>query len=418
MADWFKSTFKALSIPQYRWYFFANGISVTGTWMQRLAMSWLVYRLTGSALWLGIIDFAGWFTSFLIMPWAGIILDYGARRKILMVAQILGFLQAGILAILTIKGSVSVNWLMVMSVALGIVNAFDMPGRHSFVADIVKSKKFLANAIALNSSLFNMARLVGPALAGLLVANFGEGVCFLVNCLSFLPFAIVLGLMKVNECSNKTTDKTWLQGIFEGMRYGFKHPVILPVLMMLALASLMGMSIHMVLLPIIADRVLLGGAETLGYLTGSMGLGAAIGALWLASRENVARLIYYIPVAFGSYGFFAILLSQSANFYVSLVLTFLMGVCVVNGWSSGNTLLQTVSDKNKRSRVMSLYLMCFTGMSPLGSLLMGWSSSVLGLKPAMIIGGSCCIAGGIIYTLVVRKKSEGFEVSEISEDYR
>jgi MFS family permease len=365
MVNRFRNTFKALDLPAYRTYFFANGISLMGTWMQRLAMSWLIYRLTGSTMWLGIINFAGWFTSFLVMPWAGVILDCGSRRKILMYAQLLGFVQAGILAGLTLHGLIDVPFLLAMSMALGVVNAFDMPGRHAFVSDLVVKKELLGNAIALNSSLFNMARLVGPALAGITVARFGEGICFLINSLSFLPFALSLAVMNVDEASGDSKRSTWLQGIFEGISYALKHQIILPILFMLGLAAFMGMSIHIVLMPVVADKLLGGGAETLGYLTGGMGLGAVVGALWLASRKNLNGLIWVVPSAFGLYGFFAILLSQSTSLWPSILLTGLLGLCVVNGWASSNTLLQSISDKEKRSRVMSLYLMCFTGMSPL-----------------------------------------------------
>lgn len=405
MIKKFQSTFSALKNKNYRNYFYSNGLSMIGTWMQRLAMSWLVYSLTGSALWLGIINFAGWFTAFLIMPWAGVILDCGSRRKTLMVTQFLGFAQAGILAYLTLNGMISVNILLAMSMVLGIVNAFDMPGRHAFVSDLVPDKKLLGNAIALNSSLFNLARLLGPALAGIIVAKFGEGICFLTNSLSFLPFAFVLLFMNVEETNGNNGKMTWLQGIFEGISYALKHPFILPVLGMLATASLMGMSIHMVLLPIVADKILHGGSETLGYLTGAMGLGAVIGALWLASMRHVEGLVKIIPAAFGSYGFFAILLSQSSTFSLSLLFACMMGLCVVNGWSASNTLLQSVSEKEKRSRVMSLYLMCFTGMSPLGCLLMGWISSTIGVQQAMIMGGTACITGALTFHAHMKSKS-------------
>ncbi|MDN5280002.1 MAG: hypothetical protein PWR01_3967 [Clostridiales bacterium] len=373
--------------------------------MQRLAMSWLVYRLTDSTLWLGIINFSGLFTSFLLMPWAGVILDCGSRRKILMCSQMLGFTQAAILAYLTIFDLIDVKLLLIMSVVLGLVNAFDMPGRHSFVSDLVTDKKLLGNAIALNSSVFNMARLVGPALAGIIVARAGEGICFLLNSLSFLPFAIALFKMKINETTGFSGKQSWVSGIAEGITYALKHQVILPVLAMLATASLMGMSIHMVLLPVVADKILMGGSETLGYLTGAMGFGAVGGALWLASRKSIDGLIRVMPVAFGFYGVFAILLSQSTSFIFSFIIACFMGLCMVNGFASSNTLLQTISDKRKRSRVMSLYLMCFTGMSPIGSLLMGWISSEIEVRPAMILGGSTCILAAFIFTLHMRGKA-------------
>ncbi|GAB4271459.1 MAG: MFS transporter [Candidatus Rifleibacteriota bacterium] len=373
-------------------------------------MSWLVYRLTDSALWLGIINFVGWFSAFLIMPWAGVILDCGSRRKILVYAQLLGSFQAAVLAYLTLSDQITVGSLLALSMILGAVNGFDMPGRHSFVSDLVPDRQLLGNAIALNSSMFNLARLIGPALAGILVAKAGEGVCFLINSISFLPFAVSLRFMNVEESQGTAQNKTWLQGIYEGILYALKHEVIWPVLIMLAIASLMGMSIHIVLMPVVADKLLAGGSDTLGYLTASMGLGAVIGALWLASRPSVEGLVSVVPIAFGSYGFCAIMLSQSTNFAVSLLFTCLMGLSLVNGWSSSNTLLQSVSRKEKRGRVMSLYLMCFTGMSPVGCLLMGWLSSAVGIQKAMILGGTVCIVCASWFASFMRNKTITLEI--------
>jgi len=394
----YSETFKAMQVRDYRRYFWANGISSLGTWMQRLGMSWLVYRLTDSANWLGVITFTGWFSSFLLMPWAGAMLDGGSRRQILVLSQLLGFLQAFVLALMTIYGTIDITWLVILSLMLGIVNAFDMPGRHSFVSDIVPDKKVLANAIALNSTGFNLARLVGPALAGLIVAKWGEGPCFLLNSLSFLPFAWVLHTIKpVEQEASSGKSESFRTRIIEGFRYSAQHRLIFQTFILLSTASFMGMSIHMVLFPIIADRQLGGGAVTLGYLSAAMGLGAVVGALVLASRRSLEGMEKLPPVAFGIYGLMTALLSQTSSLLMALAITSVMGACIVFGWSASNTLLQTIAAKDKLSRVMSIYMMCFSGMSPIGSLFMGWFSTHTSTALAMITGGGSCMLAALYF---------------------
>ncbi len=405
MLEKLKKMFAAFTLREYRYFFFVNGASMVGTWMQRLAMSWLVYRLTDSATWLGAVNFAGWFTAFLVMPWAGVLLDTFSRRKILAFAQFIGFAQALVLAYLTLSGNIDIYQILILSVGLGFVNGFDMPGRHAFVSDLVKDKRFLANAIALNSTMFNLARLIGPALAGIIVAKVGEGYCFLINGISFLPAAIFLLMMELTEEKNDHGNKSFIKGIAEGLSYARNHEAIFPVLLMLSVASFMGMSL-VTLLPVIAKEVLLGDSQTLGFLTGAMGVGAVIGALWLASRSSAIGMEKIINFAFGSYGFFAICLSWSSNLPLSLLFMSLMGFCVVNGWSSSNTVLQTVSDKARRSRVMSIYLMCFSGMSPIGSLVMGWLTSKIGVSYAVSIGGSCLLVASMFFSLKLEKMNK------------
>lgn len=406
-----KETFRSLQIPAYRSYFFANGISSLGTWMERLGMSWLIYRLTGSANWLGIITFTGWFSSFLLMPWAGVLLDSGSRRKILVASQLFAFTQGMVLTILTITETVNVAWLLLLSLAIGIVNAFDMPGRHSFVSDMITDKKLLPNAIALNSIGFNLARLVGPAFAGMVVAKYGEGPCFFLNSLSFLPFAFVLMRMKVDE---KRTEKKQGESIYvrivEGFRYSKEHKLIFNTFILLSTASFMGMSIHMVLFPIIADRQLGGGALTFGYLTAAMGLGAVLGAFWLASLRSVKGLVRLPALAFGLYGILCISLAHTTNLYLALLNCFFLGGCIVLGWSASNTLVQSIAAKEKLSRVMSIYMMCFSGMSPLGSLFMGWYSTNSGTAAAMLVGGGSCVLAAIYFLL--RAGNLGDEIVE------
>ncbi|HAE38349.1 MAG TPA: MFS transporter [Candidatus Riflebacteria bacterium] len=397
-------TFIALQSHNYRRYFVANSISSLGTWMQRLGMSWLIYRLTDSAGWLGVMTFFGWFSSFLLMPWAGAMLDSGSRRKILVASQVLGFAQATVLTLLTYADLITVNWLLILSVLLGLVNAFDMPGRHSFISDMIEEKKMLANAIALNSISFNLARLVGPGLAGIVVAKLGEAPCFLMNSLSFLPMAWVLFRMKLaaDPVSGRVTE-SFRTRIIEGFRYSARHPIILPAFLLISVMSLMGMSVQMVLMPVVADRHLGGDAATLGYLTSAMGLGAVLGALSLALRKKIDGIELLPPVAFGLYGLFTIFLAYARSLPVALFLCALMGVCIVSGWAASNTLLQTVAEKRMMSRVMSIYMMCFSGMSPIGSLFMGWFSTYASTSSAMVVGGLSCSAAAVLYLILRRR---------------
>ncbi len=407
----FLNTFIALQSSNYRKYFVVNGISMMGNWMQRLAMSWLVYRITESATWLGIINFAGWFTAFLVMPWAGVFLDTFSRRKLLVFAQLTGIFQSVALAWLTFAGTIQIWHIVFLSVALGLVNGFDMPGRHAFVSDLVTEKKMLANAIALNSTLFNLARLIGPAIAGIIVARYGEGACFLINGITFFPAAIILTLMNIKEKKSRNTSDSFISGIKEGISYAWKHEGISIVLIMLSIASLMGMSMN-VLHPVLAKDVLGGNSETLGFLTGAMGLGAVVGALWLASRSSAVGMGRIIMFAFGGYGSLAVVLAWSEIFEFSLLLMFLMGICVVCGWSSSNTVLQTISDKGKRSRVMSIYLMCFSGMSPIGGLLMGRLASQFHVSIAMTIGGGTLLLSVFVLSFYLKKVEDSILVAE------
>jgi len=399
-----KNTFIALQSGNYRRYFVANSISSLGTWMQRLGMSWLVYRLTDSAGWLGVITFFSWFSSFLLMPWAGAMLDSGPRRKILSASQVLGFAQAMVLAVMTQTGHITVNWILFLSMLLGFVNAFDMPGRHSFISDMIEDKKMLANAIALNSISFNLARLVGPGLAGIVVAGLGEAPCFLMNSLSFLPMAWVLYRMRLqSEGGDKGPAESFTKRIIEGFRYAAGHPVILPAFILISVMSLMGMSVQMVLMPVIADKHLGGDAATLGYLTSAMGLGAVAGALFLALRKNIEGIEKFPPAAFGFYGLLTVMLAYSRSLPVSLIICIFMGSCIVSGCAASNTLLQMSSEKRMLSRVMSIYMMCFSGMSPVGSLFMGWFSTYTSTSTAMVLGGLSCSSAAIIYLLLRRR---------------
>ena len=372
--------------------------------MQRLGMSWLVYRLTGSTTWLGTIVFFSWFSAFLLLPTTGVILDSGARQRILKYSQLLGFVQAMALAYLTWTEMINIPWLIVMSLLLGLVNSFDMPGRHSFVSDIVTDRKLLTNAIATNSLAYNLARLAGPAVAGFIVARYGEALCFFINGLSFLPFAWALFTIKLTEKPKEPkTREPFFKKISDGFSYAAQHEIILPVLGLLASASFMGMPIQMVLFPVIAAQTLGGGAVTLGYLSAAVGLGAVIGAIALAKRQNTEGLEQLPPRAFGMFGIMAAGIAFSRFLPLSLFFATMMGACIVFGWSACNTILQTTSTKEKRSRVMSIYMMCFSGSSPIGSFFLGWFATQTNPETAIILGACSCITAAFIYLRKVNK---------------
>lgn len=415
MAIKLSETFIALQSPHYRRYFVANTISSFGTWMQRLGLSWLVYRLTDSANWLGIITFTSWFSSFLLMPYAGALLDGGRRRQILIYSQVLGFAQAMTFAVMTFTETIDVWWILFLSLLLGLTNAFDMPGRHTFISDMFADKKMLANAIAVNSTGFNLARMVGPAIAGLIVARYGEGLCFLLNSLSFLPFAWVLATIRLDSENDEKkpvkAGESFKTRILEGFRYARQHNLIFPMLVLLSVTSFMGMSVHMVLFPVIADRILGGGATTLGYLTGAMGFGAILGALGLASRRKLEGIQRLSPAAFGVYGLATCALAFSRSMPLAMFFSAIMGACIVLGWSSSNTLLQTISAKDKISRVMSLSMMSFSGMSPAGGLFMGWFSTVTSTETAMLLGGISCVLSALVCVVTIHKIRPDFSGS-------
>ncbi len=388
--------FRSLQSRNYRWYFFGNMVSLVGTWMQRMAISWLVYKLTGSAILLGTVDFASQFSAFLLMPFAGVLIDGGDIRRLLIITQALGAAQALVLGGLTATGHIGFGHLVIMSIFLGMINAFDMPARQAFTVHLVEKKEDLMNAIALNSSVFNMARLVGPAVAGMVVSWVGEAMCFLANAISFLPIIIILMRLSVIAVARTGQQPQLLDGLQEGIEYSARHPVIGPVLLLLSLASFIGMS-YVVLLPVFAKEVLGGGPQTLGWLMGANGLGALIAALMLASQKSLEGLEKRIPLAFGLFGIGVAVFCRMRQVPLAMAMLVFNGFWMITGWASSNTLLQTEVEEGKRARVMSLYVMSFMGMAPLGSLAQGYVSQRLGIEATLTISGLLCCLGSALY---------------------
>jgi MFS family permease len=392
-----KNTFRSFNYRNFRLFFYGQSISLIGTWIQRITTPWLVYHMTNSAFLLGLVGFAGQIPTFLIAPFAGVLTDRWNRYHILIMTQIAAMVQALILAFLYLNGTIQVWQIVVLSVFLGIVNAFDVPARQSFVVEMVDKKEDLGNAIALNSSMVNGARLIGPSIAGMLIAFTGEGVCFLLNGLSYLFVIASLLFMKITPRDINKQNKKVLKEMKEGFIYTFGFAPIKYIILLLALVSLVGMP-YSVLMPVFAKEVLHGGSHTFGFLMGASGLGALLGALYLASRKNVLGLDKLIPLAAGTFGFGLIAFSLSRYFLLSLGLMVFIGLGMMLQMASSNTILQTVVDDDKRGRVMSFYTMAFMGTAPFGSFLAGILATSLGAPNTLLVGGATCIVGAVIFT--------------------
>nr|MBN2278737.1 MFS transporter [candidate division Zixibacteria bacterium] len=387
---------RALDSRNYRLYFGGQGISLIGTWVQRIAQSWLVYRLTDSVFLLGVVGFSTQIPTFLAAPFAGVIVDQRNRYHILIVTQILATIQAMILAILVLTNYVQVWHIIALGVILGLINAFDMPSRQSLLVEMIERREDLSNAIALNSTMVNGARLIGPTIAGLLIGAVGEGICFLVNAGSFFAVIMALLAMRLKTENIKIRKSNILVDFKEGFKYAFGFPPIRSILILLALVSIMGMP-YTVLMPVFAKDILHGGPHTLGFLMASVGTGALIGALYLASRKTVIGLEKVITFAAGTFGIGLTLFSFSHYLWLSIGLLFFVGMGMMMQMAASNTILQTIVDDDKRGRVMSFYAMSFFGMAPLGSLLAGSLGSRIGTPVTVMIGGICCIIGALVF---------------------
>jgi MFS family permease len=391
-----KLIFRSLGHRNYRLFFGGQGISLIGTWMQQIAINWLVYRLTGSALLLGVVGFTGRIPTFVFSPLAGVLVDRWNRHRILVVTQILSMIQALILAFLVLTDKIVVWHIIFLSICLGLINALDTPARQAFVVDMIERREDLGNAIALNSSMVNSARLLGPSIAGVLIASMGEGMCFLLNGMSYLAVILSLLAMKITSKRTETPDTYVLHGLKEGFHYAFGFLPIRYILLLLALVSLIGMP-YTVLMPVFARDILHGGPHTLGFLMGSSGVGALVGAIYLASRRSVLGLGKWIALAASLFGIGLIAFSLSRIFWFSLFLMLLTGFGMIVQMASSNTVLQTVVDEDKRGRVMSFYAMAFRGMTPFGSLLAGGLASKIGAPNTLMIGGISCILGSLVF---------------------
>ncbi len=381
--------FRALKSRNYRLFFVGQGISLIGTWMQQIALSWLVYRLTDSVFLLGAVTFSSQIPSFVLGPFAGVLADKFDRHKVLLVTQTLSMVQASTLAALVLTNTIEIWHVLALSAFLGVINGFDIATRQAFVVEMVERREDLSNAIALNSSLFNMARLVGPTIAGLLIAAVGEGTCILINAVSYIAVIGSLLLMRLRPFERVRQERKVWQSLKDGFEYAFGFPPIRALIMIVALLSLFGMPFT-VLLPVFARDILHGGANTLGYLMGASGFGALGGALFLAQRKSVVGLGKVIICTMSLFGLALIAFSFSKMLLLSLVLMLFSGFGMIVTMASCNTLLQTLVDDDKRGRVMSLYSTAFMGMAPIGSMLAGSVAEHVGVGYTLAGCGLLC----------------------------
>ena len=391
-----KTIFRALKYRNFRLFFVGQGLSLIGTWIQQIAMGWLVYRLTNSPLLLGVVGFAGQIPTFILSPFTGVMADRWNKRRILIITQALSMVQAFILAVLTLTGNVAIWHIIVLSIFLGCINSLDIPARQSFIVEMIEEKKNLSNGIALNSFMFNGARLIGPSIAGILIAVVGEGICFLINGISF--FAVILSLlaMKIKKHEKSKEDSDIMVRLKEGFSYAFGFIPIRFILMLLSIISLTGMS-YAVLMPVFARDVLKGGPHTFGILVSSAGVGSLIATVYLASRKSVLGLNRMIPLSAFVFAIGLMAFSLSQSLLLSSVLLAITGFGIMTNMAASNIILQTVVDDDKRGRVMSFYTMAFMGMAPIGSLLAGVMASRIGAVNTLMIGGVVCICGAAIF---------------------
>lgn len=393
---------RALRHRNFRLFFIGQGISLIGTWVTRMATSWLVYRLTGSALLLGIVGFASQIVPFLLQPLAGAWVERMDRRKLLIWTQVAAAIQSFMLAALTLGRIVTIWEVITLSAVQGLINAFDAPGRHSFLIQMIEDRNDLGNAIALNSTMVNGARLLGPALAGVTIGLVGEGGCFLIDGISYVAVIASLFVMKIKPVEVAPTADDLFRQIREGWDYVRSFSPIRTILLLFSIVSLMGYP-YMVLLPIFAGQVFHGGPYALGCLTAASGLGALISALSLAFRKSVVGLTRMIQMSSAILGLALILFGFSHQFVLSLLLMGFAGFGMMQSASASNTVMQTIVPEDKRARVISYYAMAYFGSAPIGSLLAGALAQKVGAANTIIITGTFCLLGSLWFSLQMPK---------------
>ena len=393
---------RALRHRNFQLFITGQGISLIGSWMTRLATGWLVYRLTQSALLLGVVSFASQIVPFLLGPVAGVWVERLDRRNLLLVTQAAACLQSLALAGLTLTHRITLWEIIALSAFQGLINAFDMPGRHSFLIQMVEDRNDLASAIAINSAVTNGTRLIGPAIAGLVIAAVGEGWCFLIDGVSYFAVIASLLLMHVPRAAVREISHSMIEEIREGWSYVRASFPIRTVLLFFMWISLMGYP-YMVLMPVFAAQMLRGGAHTLGWLTCASGVGALLSALWLASRKNTVSIVRAFPAAGATLGLALILFGMSHMLWLSLFVLVFAGFGLMQIASASNTVIQALVHDDKRARVMSYYAMAFFGAAPIGSILAGAVAHRVGAPFTIVATGAFCIAGSVWFALQLRK---------------
>ncbi len=388
---------RALRSPNYRLYFTGQGVSLIGTWMQNVALSWLVYRLTKSSFLLGVVGFISQIPMMLLTPVTGVLADRWNRFKIMVIVQTVLMILALVLALLVFTHWISIWHIIVLGLIIGAANALDAPTRHSFVVDLVERREDLSNAIALNSVMFNSARLIGPSIAGLIIAWIGEGSCFLLNAASFLAVIWALLDMKIpKQQAAANPNASILTELKEGFLYTFGAKPIRYMVLHFAFVALVGMSFT-VLLPVLATEVLHGGPSSLGFLLGAMGIGALIGSLMMAARKGIEGLWKIAAVSSTVFGLGLMLLSTSRHLLLSLLIMVLTGMGMITIMTASNIFMQASTEDGKRARVMSFYLLAFFGTVPSGNLLTGSLAHMIGVQHTILLGGILSLIGSFVF---------------------
>jgi MFS family permease len=396
-------TWRALRHRNFRLFFFGQSTSLIGTWMTRLATAWLVYRLTHSALLLGVVSFSGQIVSFLLGPVAAVWVERLERRRLLIFTQAAAAVQSLALAGLTLAHVITLGEIIALMALQGLINAFDMPGRQSFLVQMVEDRADLANAIAINSSMVNSARLIGPAIGGLIIAAFGEGWCFFIDGISYLAVIASLVVMRLPTLNDRRkSGSSLLQELREGWNYVSGCGPIRTILLVLALTCLMGWP-YSVLLPVFAGNVLHGGPHTLGWLSAASGAGALASALALAMRKSIKGLTRNLQAAVVLLGVGLILFGLSHVLWLSLLLMPVVGFGLIQAAAICNTIIQSLVPDDKRARVMGYYTMAFFGAAPFGSLLAGALAQHIGAPRTVMLTGACCIAAAAWFNLQLPK---------------
>jgi MFS family permease len=393
---------RALRHRNFQLFFAGQSISLIGTWMTRLATTWLVYRLTHSALLLGIVTFAGQIVSFALGPFAGVWVERLDRRKLLIWTQAAAAIQSLAMAALTLAHVITLWEIIVLTALQGLINAFDMPARQSFLIQMIEDRNDLGNAIAINSSMVNGARLIGPAIAGLLIGAFGEGWCFLIDGVSYFAVIASLVMMRIKLLDVRRTASSMLEQVREGWNYVRAFRPIRTILLLFSLLCLMGYPFA-VLLPVYVVQVLHGGAATLGWLSGASGIGALVSAISLALRKSIVGLTHMLQIAAAMLGAALVIFGLSRTLWVSLVLMAFVGFGLMQSAAVSNTIVQSLVPEDKRARVMSYYTMAFFGAAPFGSLLAGALAHRLGAPNTLIFTGAFCLLGSLWFTLELPK---------------
>ena len=389
---------RAFASRNYRLFFGGQSVSLVGTWITRIATSWLVYRLTGSVLLLGVVGFCGQIPTLLLAPFAGVLVDRWNRHRILIVTQGLSLVQSAALAALTLAGVITVTHLLLLQLAQGMINAFDTPARQAFVSEMVEDRADLPNAIALNSSMVNGSRILGPSIGGAVIAAVGEGWCFALDALSYVAVIGSLLAMRLTSRQRPRPQTRMREELTTSFRYVTGFLPVRSALLLLSLVSIMGMP-YTVLMPAISANVLHGGPHTLGFLMTASGTGALGGALYLASRRSVVGLGRAMAVASTTFGAALVAFSLSRTVWLSLVLLPVVGAGMMITMAATNTIIQTIVREELRGRVMAFYTMAFLGTAPIGSLIAGVAADRIGPQPTIFFGGVSCIAAGVWFAL-------------------